>query len=390
LEIGVVADDLTGAADSGVQFARAGHRAAVIFLGEKRAPSDGLAAVVVDTDSRSLGDRAARKRVAEAVGSVGEARILLKKIDSTLRGPVAAELDAALEASERRVAVVAPAFPEARRTTVGGTQLVDRTPVHETEFADDPRTPVTASHVPTLLRDGGLGEVRTLGAGDLADVSTVEDALRARWVVADATTDADLDALVRKVAVATGEVSSVLWAGSAGLAAALGRAYPGQGESREILAVGRVVVVVGSASGVAREQVRALVGGGRVTEVVLGRDALRVAASTLKGGSSVVLRPGERRVDPSEVVGGLAEVVVGLSRRDLFEALVLTGGETAVTVARGLGARGILLGGEVEPGVPLGTLIGARAYPVVTKAGGFGGPETLRAAWRLLAGEEGT
>ena len=68
----------------------------------------------------------------------------------------------------------------------------------------------------------------------------------------------------------------------------------------------------------------------------------------------------------------------------------MTGGATAVGVARRLGATGILLGGEVEAGVPVGTLIGPRPYPVVTKAGGFGGPDTLVGAVEALAqgGEE--
>jgi D-threonate/D-erythronate kinase len=79
-----------------------------------------------------------------------------------------------------------------------------------------------------------------------------------------------------------------------------------------------------------------------------------------------------------------------LSEEGRFEGLVLTGGATAVGVARRLGAAGIRLGGEVEAGVPVGVLIGPRPYPVVTKAGGFGGPDTLVGAVEALArsGEE--
>jgi uncharacterized protein YgbK (DUF1537 family) len=80
-------------------------------------------------------------------------------------------------------------------------------------------------------------------------------------------------------------------------------------------------------------------------------------------------------------------VVAGLSKDELFDALVLTGGDTAVGVAQRLGATGVLLEGEVEPGVPVGTLIGPRPYRVVTKAGGFGDPATLlKAVQRLLKG----
>ena len=91
------------------------------------------------------------------------------------------------------------------------------------------------------------------------------------------------------------------------------------------------------------------------------------------------------RIEVSKrVSAALAEVVARLSGEDLFDALVLTGGDTAVRVARALGATGIQLEGEVEAGVPVGTLVGPRPYRVVTKAGGFGDPDTLRNAFRTL------
>ena len=83
-------------------------------------------------------------------------------------------------------------------------------------------------------------------------------------------------------------------------------------------------------------------------------------------------------------VEALAEAVDGLSEEGLFDALVLTGGETAVGVARRLGAVGIRLEGEVEPGIPVGFLIGPRPYRVVTKAGAFGEPGTLVGAVETL------
>src|ERR671932_2417042 len=119
----VIADDLTGAADAGVQLVRAGYRTAVIFYGERALPDD-LDALAFDTDSRAMPAGFAAKRVVETVRAVREARLVYKKLDSTLRGNVAAELAAAFGAAGRERAVVAPAFPAAGRNTVGGTQLV--------------------------------------------------------------------------------------------------------------------------------------------------------------------------------------------------------------------------------------------------------------------------
>jgi len=214
----IIADDLTGAADTGVQFARAGYRAAVVFRGEP-VPDEELDAVVFDTDSRTRRPGLAARYVAEAGRNVRDARLVYKKFDSTLRGPVAAELSAAFESTRRRRAVVAPAFPAAGRTTAGGTQLVHGVPVHETEMRNDPRTPVRDAHVPTLLGRWSAS-VGTLGVDDLDDPENVRRALaRDEWTVVDAERDADLEALVRAVP----DPGAVLWAGSAGLAQALGQ-----------------------------------------------------------------------------------------------------------------------------------------------------------------------
>src|SRR5215212_1235793 len=218
--IAVIADDLTGAADTGVQFVHAGYRTAVFFRATE-VLADDLDAVAFDTDSRTMPAGFAAKCVLEAAHLAREARILYKKLDSTLRGNVAAELAAALGGARRERAVVAPAFPAAGRTTVGGILRVHGVPVDETEMANDPHTPVSEAHVPSLLADA-FPSVGALGAGDLADPERVRLALEDyECVVADADSDADLEALVRTVP------ARVLWAGSAGLALALGSVYPG-------------------------------------------------------------------------------------------------------------------------------------------------------------------
>ena len=345
----VIADDLTGAADTGVQFARAGYRSAVVFRGEP-VPAEGLDAVVFDTDSRT-------------------------------RRP--------------RRAVVAPAFPAAGRTTVGGTQLVHGVPVHETEMRNDPRTPVTNGHVPTLLGRWS-SSVGTLSVDDLEDPENVRRALaRDEWTVVDAQRDADLVALVRAVP----DPGAVLWAGSAGLALALGAVYPGPRPAEASFARARaVLVVVGSLNAASREQLDRIVerygdvavpvgpgSAGTVGEVVA------TARGILSGGSCAVVHSSGRASSSArgQVMRALAGAAAALSGEDLFDGLVLTGGSTAVAVSRALGASGIRLAGELEAGVPVGTLIGPEPYAVVTKAGGFGRPDTLVGAVESLLKGDG-
>src|SRR5215212_10580436 len=383
MRVAIIADDLTGAADTGVQLARAGYRTAVSFQDSPIPPAEDLDAVVVDTDSRAMPDGFAAKRVLETVLAVRYARIVYKKLDSTLRGPIAAELAAALGASGRDRAVVAPAFPAAGRTTVGGVQLVRGVPVHETEAKNDPRTPVREGHVPTLLATA-FPSVASLSAEDLTDPDVVRRALEeAQCLVADAARDEDLETFARAVP----DPSEVLWAGSAGLAVALGHVYPGPHAASAPLQPAparKVLVVVGSLSGVARQQLRSLEEQGCAAVPVSGRsgadrEALGKVREALSGGACSALHSAEDRISSGagDVVEALAEVVGALSGEGLFDALVLTGGDTAVGVARRLGAVGVRLEGEVEPGIPVGTLIGPSPYRVVTKAGAFGEPGTL-------------
>jgi uncharacterized protein YgbK (DUF1537 family) len=388
--ITIIADDLTGAADTGVQFVHAGYRTAVFFRATEFL-EDGLDAVSFDTDSRAMPAGFAAKRVLDAAQVARGARTVYKKLDSTLRGNVAAELAAALGGARRERVVVAPAFPAAGRTTVGGIQRVHGVPVDETEMANDPHTPVREAHVPSLLADT-FSSVGRLSVEDLADSELVGGTLEDyECVVADAEHDADLEALVRAVPDSAG----VLWAGSAGLALALGSVYPGpyaETTGVQRAPVRPVLVVVGSLSGVAREQVRRLAEAyGEVDVPVDGkepnavREAVAAAGRALAGGTcAVVHSPEERSASSESVLGSLSEVAALLSEEGLFEGLVLTGGATAVGVAQRLGASGIRLEGEVETGVPMGILAGPRPYPVVTKAGGFGGPDTLVGAVEAL------
>jgi uncharacterized protein YgbK (DUF1537 family) len=411
VDVAIIADDLTGAADSGVQLAGSGYRTAVAFWGVIVPPAEGLDAVAVDTDSRPLPAGFAAMRVVEAGHAVRDTRVIYKKIDSTLRGQILAELAAALEATRRKKAIIAPAFPNAGRTTKSGVLLVNGEPVHQTDLAHDPRTPVLESHIPSLLSQA-FHSVASLSVSGIRQGGPVLDALEnADCVVGDAESDEDLEALVRAVP----DPSSVLWVGSAGLARAFGKIYPGphvNAPSETPAPASGVLTVIGSVNEVTRKQLRRLVEESGVVPVALDTatlvagsreettkevaEAVRAALSG-KGGAVLYSTVGEEvesalcesSVSGDEISGrvadALAQVVAELSGEDLFDALVLTGGDTAVRVARELGATGILLEGEMEAGVPIGTLLGPRPYRVNTKAGGFGDPKTLSDAFSTLA-----
>ena len=131
-QIAIIADDLTGAADTGARFAQAGLVTIVALSPEASCPESDVRAI--STESRHLAQdqavtmaRLAAERVRVAC-QPDEVAWAYKKIDSTLRGHPGLELAAVMEVLDLERVLVAPAFPAQGRTTVGGQQLVDGTP----------------------------------------------------------------------------------------------------------------------------------------------------------------------------------------------------------------------------------------------------------------------
>ena len=127
----VVADDLSGAADCAITWANWGLEA-VVALDAGTAGGEAAQVLAVDTDSRRLApqDAAAVTQRAVERHAGPDCRVLYKKIDSTLRGNVGAEVAAAAGAG--RFAIVAPAFPAAGRTMQDGRVQVAGTPLEAT------------------------------------------------------------------------------------------------------------------------------------------------------------------------------------------------------------------------------------------------------------------
>ena len=385
----IVADDLSGAADSAAALA---GRAATVVLLDARAPlPPAAAAVAVDTDSRYASPADAGARAAAAIRRGGPGTLVYKKIDSTLRGNIGPEVQACLAALEarhgrRHLAVVAPAFPAAGRTVLGGRVLVDGEPV---ESRHPGRVPLLAQ-----LEAAGL-TVRLLGLDDLRagdPAALLASAVgTADAVVVDALTGDDL---ARTAAACAG--LPVLPAGSAGLAhhlfapsGALAEAAAPAAAARP--AAGPVLTVVGSRSERAYAQCRVL--SERLPAVAVavgdgdaGRAATAVREALGNGRDTVVFLDPAMAVEPTrarEFAAALARAArAGL---DLAGALVATGGETARAVLLAAGVPALALDGEPEPGVVRAHT--ADGLTVVTKAGAFGDDGTLLRTVLGLRGE---
>lgn len=401
LQPGVVfADDLTGANDTGVQFARAGLRTRVCFDAVPDPLHDAGEVIVVDTDSRHCAPAQAYQRVyAAALACARRALpILYKKVDSTLRGAIGAELDAVIDAFGVQLVVLSPAFPANGRTLLDGVLYLGDTPVAQSPFAHDPQQPVTESHLPTLLASQSARPVHALdlrvitgGAGELAARLAALRTPQGAIAVCDAVTDDHLAGIV-EAAHRAGE--GCLLAGAAGLARPLAQRFAA---ARQASSPAHVLVVIGSLHPLARAQVDELIR--QHAAIVIALDPAAVAddaawqawlAHILRRLESVppavpiLLTTPVQPVNTAHtalLLPRLAALAAAVMAHTPIRGVVATGGATVRALSHGWGATGIELHDEIAPGIALGSVRGGArdGLTLVTKAGGFGDDATLAA-----------
>ena len=360
MQIRVIADDFTSATDALPTFAQRGWSTRVALssgLDSTLGPSEVWS---TDTDSRALDDAAAAARAATWARRWRDADILVKQFDSTLRGPMVAEVMATWRSSGRGKLVVAPAFPAAGRTTVHGEVLVDGVPVQETAFSRDPLNPVRVSSLPALFAAHGQALSMARDAAEAPAQLAVHSA-----VVVDAATEGDLQVLIARL----GARRDVLWAGSTGLLRALASILPAQAAPEPSWRLAqRPGVVVGSLNPRSREQ--------------------HLKAQRLATGAALWATP-EEAGDPARVTTELVDKVCDAVRSGRCDGLVVTGGETAKHVARRLQAKEVQVLREVQPGIPLCLMRTPwGVIPLVTKAGGFGEHDVFLRCVQAITGEQ--
>jgi D-threonate/D-erythronate kinase len=390
----IVADDLTGAADSAIAFAKRRLSTRVVWGDARPEPHADVFALSFDVASRALDPAsAARRHVNVLHRCVGGRSRVYKKIDSTLRGHPAAEIAAMLDVLGAREsvdrAVLAPAFPAGGRTTRAGRVFVHGVPLEFTEFWPEGRDPARAGLIP-LLEDAGLHahlvplELVRGPPEKLAAALGPRDPARGPSVaVCDAETEADLD----RIAAATPR-SSTFCIGSGGFVNSLAGIESRDGAARTATlrrapASNGALIVVGSqasASRAALAELARLPNTRRISvdprddrPTLLDQAVLSDLARTLVGGGDVIVDLASPE-DPASLrpaaVSALARELAPLAAS--ASALGATGGDTAAALCARWGITGITLVDEVEPGMSLGVTLGAVSVPLVTKSGGFG------------------
>ena len=401
----IVADDFTGANDTGVQFTRQKIGSVVVTEpGDIASAVKEYDAIIVDTESRCDSKTDAYKKSFRTgkISGIHNFKYVYKKIDSTMRGNIGAEISGLMDSMDFSHAVIAPALPVYGRTTRNGYVYVNGILLEKTETANDPKTPVSDSFIPSIIsqqtnRKTVVIRYEDVTKGEEFIREKIKDEFRngAQVVVVDAIEHKDLEILASAV---TGLDDRILLAGSTGFARHLAEQLISRRKKSSN------IVIAGSISQVTIDQLNHTIKNRKVSVIDVDTDKLlsgdqkqekaRILGAvkeTSEKGEDIVIRSAATKdvvtksfeagkskgIDSFKVSEIIATFLGGITRSILIGAevngLVITGGDIAIKTARCLDANGMIINGEILPGIPFGYFVGEQGkdVKVATKAGGF-------------------
>lgn len=417
--IGIIADDLTGADDTALQFHLRGANTQILldysFMPENKANTQVWA---IPTETRNTDAHTAYEKVKQAAKILSEdlnVEYFYKKIDSTIRGHIAVEALGVLDALEWDAAVIIPAFPQEGRTTIGGYHLLKGIPIERTEYARDPRFPIYESHIPTVLRTElqneqndivDLIELRTVikGAGPILKRMNEMIANGVKLIVVDAISVTDIEQVVLAM-----EKSSykILPCGSAGCAQVLGNIWLPELENHQVektISTMPKLIVSGSATQCTAAQIQKLQDDEdientyfinlKMEDILEGvnDDIIKRVSENLVKDNVVVVHTSnlivdspimseilfENELSKNQFVSKIGDYLACLTKKVLFnrDAILITiGGETSFKCCKAINSNSLQMIDAICPAIPL--CMDTKAQWIVTKSGNLGNSNTL-------------
>ena len=412
----MIADDFTGALDSGVQFAVRGARTCVVTdpaYDFSQAKAD-IQVLVLDAETRHLTPETAYAVVFRAVKDALKAGFtyVYKKTDSALRGNIGAELTAVLDAAGADRMAFLPALPKMRRTTREGVHYIDGVPVADSVFGQDPFEPVTASSVAEII----AAQSKTPVVLHPLDGAAAE--ARPGIQVYDAETDEDLLRAGQRL----GREGLRLCAGCAGFAAVLAELLKLEGTPPGLpYLVPSLFVACGSVNPVTLRQMAEaeaagfphihlnpvqklepswretpecaaavaawLEAAGREKRFILDVNDPAGRGDTADYARERGLTTGDLRVRISDQLGHLVQRTLD---GGLDATLLCTGGDTLLALTRAVGVAELMPVCELDTGAVLTDFVyHGKVYHIISKSGGFGEPDLfIRLARSLGVGNQ--
>lgn len=415
----IIADDLTGANDTGAALAKNGLNVATLDVIENLGRYKNYDALAFHTDSRGIQPQKAYQRVyndtRKVLASGLKPKFFSKRCDSTLRGNMGAEIDGMLDAlPQGTVAMVAPAFPDSDKIIIGDFLLVGGTPVEKTDVANDPTSPVTSSRVSKIIRQQTKKQVAVISLETILEgAKAIEDNIKAlvkngaQIITFDTSTNDDLNNIARAV---KDSGLNFITVDPGAFTNAMAAQYT---EKEQVRQKQKALFIVGTASGIIVDQLATLKAQfdpllvkidaaklifpeqsdkeiGRVVSDVVTRsphyqilvvatmidkeDKIDLNAAAKKAGISVA-EASERICDGVSQIGYQILKKMGHTIGGVY----VSGGDISKSFLKMVGSKGVTIKDEIIPLAVYGRIIGGILdnSPLVTKGGLIGDKGTL-------------
>lgn len=417
--VGIIADDLTGANDTALQFHLKGANTQIL-LSDEIEPFNikGTQTWAISTESRNVEPEIAYEKVVKAAKMMSEKLnpdFFYKKIDSTIRGNIAVEVLGILSVLDYDASIIVPAFPGEMRTTVGGYHLLKGIPIERTEMARDPHSPIFESHLPTLLKSQlapeyqnliGQIELKTVMKGAGPILQRINELINdgKKLIVIDAVSTVDIEQIT--LALKKSE-NKILPTGTAAFAQGLSEFWFADFDCDHIIKTFPTLpkfIVSGSATQITANQIEKLENSEEFENVLsISFDLQTVLAgvtdelvdrivSNLNFDNTVVVHTSKLIKDfdgfsddslnaeltKANLASVITDFLAQLTKKVLEkkEAILITlGGETSYKCCSAIGAYQLQIVDEVAPAIALSLDHNARW--IVTKSGNLGGANTL-------------
>lgn len=403
----IIADDFTGALDTGIQFVKKGIETQVV-IGTQLNPSQlsqTAQVLVVDSETRPMTGQEAHDVVVQIVSQAVDMGVeaIYKKTDSALRGNVGSELAGVLDATSGTRIYCLPAFPGVNRITEKGIHYIDGVKLEDSGFGSDPFDPMTCSYIPEILAKQTDKKVIVVEK----EQEIPEKGDTQEIIVFDAAKNEDIQKRVAQLREA-GELR--LLAGCAGFAAFLPEALGLTGTYKEtIFQTDYFLVTCGSLNPITKNQVEFAQESGFYRRNLLPQEKLfpsyyeseeghafldelaaqirsvkRVETDTydLEGRESVAEYTARMGIDSDVIRFSISEcygkIVKYLVEQDLDMTILMTGGDTLMGFMKEIGVNQISPVTEVGQGTVLSRLYWKdRVLQVISKSGGYGEPDVF-------------
>ncbi len=377
----VLADDFSGAAEIAGAASRRGLLAEVQVDFDPASPARVL---VVDTNTRSLPPEEAAERAGHIAAQVRQSKpsLIFKKIDSLLRGPILAEIQAVSSILGVQRTVLAVSNPSLGRVVSHGILFVQDMPVAETELARDPEHPIRSSRVTTILQSNGDLVVQSVGIGERLPAAGV--------CVVDATSAGHLERWAQAIDSHTLAVGAAEFFQAVLSAKHLSASGPSQSEATTQNVDSTELMVCGSRAAWRTRELECKRSSVPVLLAPIGSPVhdpsetawLQQAQAALINSRRLLVglgdRNGEHR-DPHQLVIQLTAWVARLIQETRITRLLIEGGATASALARYLRWSRLRVASVPAAGVVELDVLDQEDTPVLlVKPGSYTWPDSVR------------